>query len=206
MVIPALIGGAAAIGAGALTAGSARRQNRMQMEMAREQMAFQERMSSTAYQRAMADMRKAGLNPILAYQQGGASSPGGAQAQIVPEMGPAVSSAMHAKRLSQDLRNLKETEKLIQEQRLKTFQEMNVTNKQFQFLDSTMRDRTELQYQQRVAQELQNDFQRYQNVSARVLAELYGTGAGRALKVLQQIPGIQGVLPAIGFRKYLKKR
>lgn len=61
------------------------RTNEMQAKLMREQNAYNSAeaekgrqfnldMSNTAYQRSMEDMQKAGLNPILAYQQGGAST------------------------------------------------------------------------------------------------------------------------------------
>ena len=90
MTVPAMLalGGAQLLG-GILT-------GEKQEGMSRKQMDFQERMSNTAYQRATRDMCAAGINPALAYMQGGASSPGGAMADVpdyAQVAGGAVSSA-----------------------------------------------------------------------------------------------------------------
>lgn len=84
------------------------RANSMNQVMAGRQMQFQERMSNTAYQRAVADMRLAGINPALAYMQGGASSPGGSSATMENVIGPAVSSAMGAIRLRKEMKLMDE--------------------------------------------------------------------------------------------------
>lgn len=98
---------------GLLGAKGQRDANRQSAAMAREQMDFQERMSSTAYQRAAGDLEAAGLNRILALGSP-ASSPAGARAVMQnpnasTQQGIAegVQSALASKRLKQELNNMR---------------------------------------------------------------------------------------------------
>lgn len=115
--------------------------NRMEAQKNRD---FQMEMSDTAYTRSVADLKRAGLNPMLSIMKGGASTPSGAMASASAPSGsaassagnptirdvlsPAVQSAMRAMELSESLKNLQEQNKLLRAQTRKTEASADVDN------------------------------------------------------------------------------
>lgn len=70
------------------------RANSQAGQSALSQMMFQKEMSDTAHRREVADLRAAGLNPILSARYGGSSTPAGATWTPQNVLGPAAHSAV----------------------------------------------------------------------------------------------------------------
>lgn len=101
IAIGALAGLAANLLGGAMGQGKTRSSDKFAMNFERD-------MSNTAYQRAMADMKAAGLNPMLAYQQGGASTPGGSASDYGNIAEAAVTSAAQLHRQKKEIQLMDE--------------------------------------------------------------------------------------------------
>lgn len=104
----ALLGGIGAIAGPILNAFGQENTNDANRDIASANLEFQRDMSNTAYQRAVNDMHRAGLNPMLAYSRGGASTPTGAQAEMQnPRWGDAATGVQQAQLLREQVENVK---------------------------------------------------------------------------------------------------